>query len=233
MLETVWKLGYVTRHQLRALHAPGTDLGTVTRRLRILREHGLLTRVPVHAGGGDTMAPLTLGPRAGAVAPVYRQPWRPSPWQMAHTLATGDVLLALLSRPELLRGRLVSWHGEAELRGWTQGAAPIPDLLLRVRPDANADREVGVHVEVDLATEARAHWRKKLLRYLYLPDIDVLIVTTSPQRASNLGQLALSEGVRARATTFDALAVELRNPGRPRRSTPGSAGGTSEAFATT
>lgn len=215
MLETVWKLGYVTRHQLRALHAPDTDIGTVTRRLRILREQGLLTRLPVHAGGGDTMAPLTLGPRASGVAAVFRKPWRPSPWQMAHTLTTGDVLIALLAHPQQLGGQLMSWHGEAELRGWTQGDAPIPDLMLRVRPDPHQVREVELHVEVDRATESRAHWRKKLVRYLYEPDIVVFVVTTSAQRASNLTKLGLAEGVRLRATTFDALAVAVAHPGRP------------------
>ena len=134
---------------------------------------------------------------------------------MAHTLATGDVLIALMGQPEIAR-RVLSWHGEAELRGWPDGEALIPDLLLRLRPEGQTHPEVGLHVEVDRGTEARGHWRKKLSRYLYLPAVEVLIATTSVQRAANLVRINEDFAVPLRTVTFDELRVDCRHPGHRR-----------------
>jgi hypothetical protein len=65
-------------------------------------------------------------------------------------------------------------------------------------------------VEVDRGTESRHALRRKFLRYLHTPGREVLVVTTSDERARNIAVLARELGASVLATDQRALRVEAR-----------------------
>lgn len=191
LIHTTWSLGYVTVDVLRDLHAPGTRRRTLRARTHQLEQLGYLRRIPLAAGEGTSHSVLTLGPHAGRIARAYHPPWRPSRWQMGHTLAVGDTLRHLVQRDDR---PATEWRGEADIRQWAARGHPLPDLLCR--GIADHDDERWTPVEVDMGTEGPAFWRRKLQAYLYRNELaPVLTVTTDWPRAARLQTLADTVGV--------------------------------------
>lgn len=206
LIHTTWSLGYVTVDVLRDLHAPGTRRRTLRARTHQLEQHGYLRRIPLAAGEGTSHSILTLGPHAGRLARAYHQPWRPSRWQMGHTLAVGDTLRHLMRRADR---PATDWRGEADIRQWAAHGDPLPDLLCRGIADPGDDR--WTPVEVDMGTEGPAFWRRKLQAYLYRDDLaSVLTVTTDRSRAARLQTLADTVGVRMSCRLHAGLPVAGR-----------------------
>lgn len=195
LVRASWSLGAATSGTLRALVSPGTAADTLGVRLRRLTQAGHLsvTRYVAPAGG---LFLYNVGPLA--IPPGEPRPWRPSLAQVQHTLDAGSAVVAL-TRPGFAGLSSTSWQGEAELRAWAQPGAPFPDA--RVSWAAGSWL-----VEVDRATESRAAWRRKLVRYLTHPAGGVVLaLTTTDERAVNLANVAADLGVPLLATTLRAV----------------------------
>ena len=198
LIHAAWSLGYAPAATLRALVSPDVAPGTLRDRLRRLCQNGFLTqqRFVSPAGGlwlyGIGRAALQVG---------QPNPWRPSLAQISHTLAVGDAVVAL-TRPGFAAPlEVTGWRGEAELREWATPGAPFPDAEIQWRLSGSDGRW---HVEVDRATESRAAWRRKLVRYLTADSGGaVLALTTSEPRARSLAHVAADLGVHALVTTLD------------------------------
>ena len=157
LVRAAWSLGLATHETLRLLVSPQTRANTLRRRLCLLHSNGYLMQTR-HVGPGRCIWLYGAGPRA--LTPGEPRPWRPSLAQLEHTLAVGDVLVALTRpRPGLT---ITAWQGEAELRAWAAPGAPYPDA--RVTWEASGARGAWL-VEVDRATESHAAWRRKVVRY--------------------------------------------------------------------
>lgn len=195
LVRAAWSLGLATHETLRLLVSPHTRANTLRRRLCRLHRDGYLTQTR-HIGPTGSIWLYGAGPRS--LVPDEPRPWRPSLAQLEHTLAVGDVLVALTRPTADLT--VTGWQGEAELRAWAAPGDPYPDA--RVTWEA-----VGAHgawlVEVDRGTESLPAWRRKLVRYL-ATDVRadrVLAVTTGPRRARAIAHLAADIGVGLLATT--------------------------------
>lgn len=197
LIRAAWSLGLATHETLRLLVSPQTRANTLRRRLGQLHRHGYLTQSR-HVGPGGCI--WLYGAGARARGPSDRQPWRPSLNQLAHTLAVGDVLVAL-ARPGFAAPLVVTeWQGEAELRAWATPGAPFPDARVSWRRN---DATGTWLVEVDRATESHAAWRRKLIRYLTAQtNGTVLAITTTTARARGLAAVAAEIGLDLMATTL-------------------------------
>jgi Replication-relaxation len=206
IVRAAWSLGHVTADGLRQLLSPTTSLSTFTARLRRLRASRYLTRLEVVAGLRHT---YLYGAGIRARAPGSPAPWRPSLTQLPHTLAVERTLLRLVDPSFAHRLTVTTWQGEAEIRAWAEPGAPFPDLVVNWSAAVADQPAHGMWtVEVDLATEAKAAWKRKLSRYLFHEPRcgRLLVVTTSRQRAANLARLAAHHGAPALTTTFTDLA---------------------------
>ena len=196
LIRAAWSLGAATHATLRALVSPQTDGETLRRRMRQLHRDGYLLQTR-HVGPAGCLWLYGVG-RRGIEAGEPR-PWRPGLAQIEHTVAIGDLLVAL-TRPGFAPPVSVTgWQGEAELRAWAQPGAPFPDA----RVVWEADGVTGAWlVEVDRATESRPAWRRKLVRYLTADARQpILAITTSERRAFGLALIAAEIGIDVLATT--------------------------------
>lgn len=204
LVRCAWSLGWATSAVMTDIVAPHTSPKILTRRLAKLTAAGYLRRRQVIGGAGHLWL-YGAGRNATAFDPAYRDAWRPSDAQLAHTITIAETLAALI-RPGRLGSIVVTgWRGEAELRTWHQPGEPIADLHIRW---ARGDTEGGWHVEVDRGTESRNAWRRKLLRYLHAPNRQVLVITTSDERARNIAAIARELGVPALTTDIATLHTE-------------------------
>jgi Replication-relaxation len=204
VIRACWSLGAATAGVLQALTSPQTSVNTLRARLRQLRQAGQLGLVRYVAPERGLFL-YVVGPEA--LEPGSPRPWRPSLSQVQHTIDVGSAVVAL-TRPGFAGLTSTTWIGEAELRGWAQPGAPFPDAIVRwTAPDAQGTW----NVEVDRATETRAFWRRKLVRYLGQGDHDsvVLALTTSRQRALHLAQVSADVGVPLVAATLRAVTTSL------------------------
>jgi hypothetical protein len=196
LVRAAWSLGAAPHSTLRALVSPQTDGETLRRRMRQVHRAGYLAQTR-HVGPAGCLWLYGAGPRS--VGTGEPRPWRPGVAQIEHTVAIGDLLVAL-TRPGFAAPVAVTgWEGEAELRAWARPGDPFPDA----RVVWTLDGTPGVWlVEVDRATESRPAWRRKLTRYL-AADVrePILAVTTSERRALGLAQVAADVGVDVLATT--------------------------------
>jgi hypothetical protein len=207
LVHAAWSLGWATSTVLRDLVAPATSVKTLTGRLTQLAHAGYLRRLDIPVGPGPHLWLYGAGRSAPRIDPAYREAWRPSESQLAHTVAVSATLGAL-ARPGALGAiEVTEWYGEAELRTWHEPGAPVPDLLLRWVHGTASGRWA---VEVDRGTQARAAWRRKLVRYVHAPQRQLFVVTTSDERARNLARLAREMGVNA--LTVDRVAISADAP---------------------
>lgn len=199
IVRAAWSLGLATHETLRLLVSPHTRANTLRRRLCQLHRAGYLTQTR-HIGPTGSIWLYGAGPRA--LVPGEPRPWRPSLAQLEHTLAVGDVLVALTGRRPGLT--ISAWQGEAELRSWAAPGAPYPDARVAWRIERGG---TGAWlVEVDRGTESHAAWRRKLVRYLVAGTVEsVLAVTTTAARAQAIASLAAEVGVDLVAMPRDAL----------------------------
>lgn len=196
-----WSFGFTTAKTLRLLISPSTSPSTFRERLGRLHRSGHLIQQTFVALGGQ----LWLYGVGRAALPVGEPaPWRPSLAQVEHTLAIADVVVQL-TQPALAPGLVITqWQGEAELRAWAPPDCPYPDARIFWQSEQRSGSWL---IEVDRATESRAAWRRKLVRYLTAAHPDpVLVVTTSQARAQNIAVVAADMGVAVLATTFAAVA---------------------------
>lgn len=203
LIRAAWSLGAATHSTLRALVSPRTQADTLRRRLRQLHRAGYLTQSS-HIGPAGCL--WLYGAGRNALIPNERRPWRPGFAQIEYTLAVGDVVVALtragFADPVVVTG----WQGEAELRAWAAPGTPFPDARVSWRVGDQAGAWL---VEVDRATESRAAWRRKLVRYLAADTREpVLAVTTTSRRAAMLAMVARDLGVPLHATTAAAVRDE-------------------------
>ena len=201
LVRAAWSLGLATHETLRLLVSPQTRANTLRRRLCVLHRNGYLTQTR-HMGPGRCIWLYGAGPRA--LTPGEPRPWRPSLAQIEHTLAVGDVLVALTRpRPGLT---VTGWQGEAELRAWASPGAPYPDARITWQADIATGAWL---VEVDRATESRAAWRRKLVRYLAAGEVEpALVVTTTMARARSIAAVAVEVGVDLAATSACAVVAD-------------------------
>lgn len=207
LIRAAWSLGYATHAALRALVSPQTAADTLRRRLRQLHRAGYLTQLRLIGSAGHIWL---YGAGRKALITGEPRPWRPSLVQADHTIAVADVLVSM-TRPGFAQPLAITgWQGEAELRAWAQPGWPYPDARVTWRIGALRGAWL---IEVDRATESRAAWRRKLVRYLSLPtDETVLAVTTSEPRAARIAAVAADVGVPLLATTQRAVTVGLDPP---------------------
>lgn len=201
LIRCAWSLGWTTSDVITAAVSPGTLVKTLTERLSRLVSAGYLRRRQVVGGAGHRWL-YGAGRNAAAVDPAYAEAWRPSDAQVLHTLAIGETLAALLTPGALGSLVVTGWEGEAELRQWHEPGAALPDLCVRW---SHGDRSGVWPVEVDRGTEGRAAWRRKLTRYVHTSYREILVVTTSDERARNLARLARELGAPAITTDLRAL----------------------------
>jgi hypothetical protein len=206
LIRAAWSLGYAPASTLRALVSPTTSAGTLRDRLRRLHRAGHLVQTRYVAPAGDLWL---YGAGRAALNTAEPAPWRPSLAQVEHTLAVGQAVVAL-TRPGFAAPlQITGWQGEAELRAWAAPGWPYPDARISWTRDKRPGSWL---VEVDRATESRAVWRRKLVRYLTANQSDpVLVLTTSQARATGLAVVAADLGVPLLATTLTA-AVERDDP---------------------
>jgi hypothetical protein len=201
LVRCAWSLGWATSDALRDAVSPETLVKTLSRRLGELVAAGYLGRRRIVGGVGHVFL-YGAGRKAPMLDPAYRDAWRPSDAQVLHTLAVGETLAALLV-PGVLGSLVVTgWEGEAELRRWHEPGAALPDLRVRW---SHGERSGAWPVEVDRGTEGRAAWRRKLTRYVHTSYREILVVTTSDERARNLARLARELGAPAITTDLRAL----------------------------
>lgn len=199
LIRSCWSLGSAPASTLRALVSPTTSAGTLRDRLRRLHRAGHLVQTRYIAPTGDLWL---YGVGRAALSPGDPAPWRPSLAQVEHTLAVGQAVVAL-TRPGFAPPlQITGWQGEAELRAWAPPGWPYPDARITWTRDQQHSSWL---VEVDRATESRAAWRRKLVRYLTAGASDpVLVLTTSQTRATGLAIVAADLGVPLLATTLSA-----------------------------
>lgn len=191
LIRAAWSLGWVTCRVLTDVVSPATSAKTLAGRLSQLTAAGFLRRQRIVGGPDGHLWLYGAGRKASAINPAYAEAWRPPDFHLAHTIEVGATLAALLTPGQL--GTLVvdDWKGQAELRTWHKPGDAMPDLHLRWTSEARS----GVwHVEVDRGTESRHALRRKFLRYLHTPDCQVLVITTSDERARNIALLARELG---------------------------------------
>jgi hypothetical protein len=207
LVRAAWSLGWVTSQVLAEVVSPATLPKTLAVRLSQLAMAGYLRRQRVVGGPRGHVWLYGVGRAASRIDAAYARPWRPSDAQLLHTLAIGDTLAALVTPNRLGTLRVTGWRGEAELRAWHAPGEAVADLHVAW---TTSDASGGWYVEVDRATESRNAWRRKLARYLHAPGRDLLVVTTSTERARNIAILARDLGVPALTTdrrTLEADAV--------------------------
>lgn len=197
LVRAAWSLGWVTCRVLTDVVSPATSPKTLAGRLSQLAAARLLRRQRVVGGPGGHLWLYGAGPKASAINPAYADAWRPPDFHLAHTIEVGTTLAALLT-PGRLGGIVVTdWKGQAELRTWRKPGEAMPDLSIRWIAEARAG---DWDIEVDRGTESRHALRRKFLRYLHAPDRQVLVVTTSDDRARNIALLARELGTEVLTT---------------------------------
>jgi hypothetical protein len=201
LVRCAWSLGWATSDALRDAVSPETLVKTLSRRLGGLVAAGYLRRRRIIGGVGHIFL-YGAGRNAPTLDPAYRDAWRPSDAQVLHTLAVGETLAALLVPGVLGSLAVTGWEGEAELRQWHEPGAALPDLRVRW---SQGERSGAWPVEVDRGTEGRAAWRRKLTRYVHTSYREILVVTTSDERARNLARIARELGAPAITTDLRAL----------------------------
>jgi hypothetical protein len=206
VLRAVFSLGEADGAILRALVSPDAKPRTFRDRLSRLTAGGLLRR----RRAARTLWLYRLGPAGARANPGYVGAWHPSPAQLEHTLAAGQLLAAMTRRGFAAPLIVTGWAGEAELRSWLKPGQPRPDGRITW---CSADGAAGAWLlELDRGTEARAAWRRKLVRYLTTEaartSTPVLAATTSQERARNIAHLAADLGVPVLAATTTDLSVE-------------------------
>jgi hypothetical protein len=207
LVRAAWSLGWVTCRVLTDVISPATSAKTLAGRLSQLMAVGFLRRRRIVGGPGGHLWLYGAGRKASALDPAYTDAWRPPDFHLAHTIEVGDTLAALLT-PGRLGGIAVNeWNGQAELRTWHKPGDPMPDLCVRWMSGGRVGTWL---VEVDRGTESRHALRRKFLRYLHTPGREVLVVTTSDERARNIAVLARELGASVLATDQRALRVEAR-----------------------
>lgn len=203
LIHAAYSLGYAPASTLLALVSPHTRLDTLRDRLHRLTGARYLSRQQIVRPRGQAWL-YGVGP-AGLFD--GERPWRPSLNQLAHTLAVGEAVVDLQRTGFAAPLQITGWKGEAELRAWVAPGSPFPDAEITWR---HAHVDGRWHVEVDRATESRAVWRRKLVRYLtFGSEGPVLVLTTSGARARNLALVAAELGVWVLATTSDVVKVQL------------------------
>lgn len=204
LIQAAWSLGYAPATTLQAIVSPHVAKGTLRDRLRRLHQNHYLVQ---HRFVGPVGGLWLYGIGPAALTPDQKDHWRPSLAQISHTLAVGEAVVDLQRAGFAAPLQITGWKGEAELRAWAEPGAPYPDAEITWR-HANVDGRW--HVEVDRATESRAVWRRKLVRYLtFGSEGPVLVLTTSGARARNLALVAAELGVWVLATTSDVVKVQL------------------------
>ncbi|MHB8450164.1 MAG: replication-relaxation family protein [Mycobacteriales bacterium] len=206
LLRAAWSLGWASPATLAGLALPGQQVATVTRRLRWLCLHGYLRGLRLLFGPAGHRQLYTPGRLAGQVDPGLVDGWRPPLSATAHTVAVGAALLAAhradLAPPLSVAG----WSGEAELRAWAEPGESVPDARVTWVGPGGRGRWL---LEVDLGTESRAVWRRKLAGYLdAAPEDTVVALTPGPLRARHIAQLASEVGVALVAAPGEAWASE-------------------------
>jgi len=207
LVRAAWSLGWVTSRVLTDVVSPATSAKTLAGRLSQLVASGFLRRQRVVGGPGGHLWLYGAGRKASAIDPAYADAWRPPDFHLAHTIEVGAILAALITPGRL--GELVvnDWKGQAELRTWHRPGDAMPDLSVRW----TAGTYVGAWlVEVDRGTESRHALRRKFLRYLDSPHREVLVVTTTDERARNIALLARELG--ALALTTDRRMLQSQTP---------------------
>lgn len=207
LLRAAWSLGWVTCRVLSDVVSPQTSAKTLAGRLSQLAAAGFLRRRRIVGGPGGHLWLYGAGRKASAIDPGYADAWRPPDFHLAHTIEVGDILAALLTPGQLGAITVTDWKGQAELRTWHKPGDAMPDLFVRWTSGA---RFGTWHVEVDRGTESRHALRRKFLRYLHTPDREVLVITTSDERARNIAVLARELG--AAVVTTDRRMLQGQSP---------------------
>ncbi|MDQ1700290.1 MAG: hypothetical protein QOG34_2153 [Frankiaceae bacterium] len=205
LVRAAWSLGWVTCRVLTDVISPTTSAKTLSGRLSQLAAAGFLRRRRIVGGPSGHLWLYGAGRRASAIDPAYADAWRPPDFHLAHTIEVGDTLAALLTPGRLGAISVNEWKGQAELRTWHRLGDAMPDLAVRWTSGANLG---AWDVEVDRGTESRHALRRKFLRYLHAPDREVLVVTTSDERARNIARLAREMGAPALATDRRTLRAD-------------------------
>jgi len=205
LVRAAWSLGWVTCRVLTDVVSPMTSAKTLAGRLSQLASVGLLRRRRVVGGPGGHLWLYGAGRRASAIDPAYADAWRPPDFHLAHTLEVGDTLAALLAPGRLGALSVNEWKGQAELLTWHCPGDAMADLAIRWTCGARAGSWL---VEVDRGTESRHALRRKFLRYLHAPEREVLVVTTTEERARNIALLARELGAPALTTDRRSLNAE-------------------------
>lgn len=208
LVRAAWSLGWVTCRVLTDVVSPATSPKTLAGRLSQLAAARLLRRQRVVGGPGGHLWLYGAGPKASAIDPAYADAWRPPDFHLAHTIEVGATLAALLTPGRLGAIAVKEWKGQAELRTWHKPGDAMPDLSVRWTAGV---RDGAWLVEIDRGTESRHALRRKFLRYLYAPGHEVLVVTTTDERARNIAILARELG--AGVLTTDRRT--FRAPGLP------------------
>jgi hypothetical protein len=202
LVRAAWSLGWITCRVLTDVVSPATSTKTLAGRLSQLATAGLLRRRRIVVGPGGHLWLYGAGGNASAIDPAYAVAWRPPDFHLAHTLEVGDTLAALVTPGRLGVMSVREWRGQAELRTWHKPGDAMPDLTVRW---TSGTRVGAWHVEVDRGTESRHVLRRKFLRYLHAPDREVLVVTTTDERARNIAVLARELGAPVLTTDRRAL----------------------------
>ncbi|MDQ1746734.1 MAG: hypothetical protein QOD07_997 [Frankiaceae bacterium] len=202
LVRAAWSLGWVTCRVLTDVISPMTSPRTLAGRLAQLADARFLRRRRIVGGPGGHLWLYGAGPKASAIDPAYANAWRPPDFHLAHTIEVGDTIAALLTPGRLGAISVNEWKGQAELRTWHKPGAAMPDLSVRWTSGECAGAWL---VEVDRGTESRHALRSKFLRYLHTPACEVLIVTTSDERARNIAILARELGAAVLTTDRRAL----------------------------
>jgi hypothetical protein len=191
LVRAAWSLGWVSCRVLTDVVSPMTSAKTLAGRLSQLAAAGFLRRRRIVGGPGGHLWLYGAGRGASAIDPAYADAWRPPDFHLAHTIEVGDTLAALLTPGRLGSVAVTDWKGQAELRTWHCPGDAMADLAVSWK----CGRRVGSWlVEVDRGTESRHALRRKFLRYLHVPDCEVLVVTTTDERARNIAILARELG---------------------------------------
>ena len=185
----------LTTSQLRLLFFTGER--TCRARLKLLTDHGLLSRVfPARTSRGGTSEPLYfLSPQArGLIAAPARRPPGLSLPDLEHRRAVGRFFLTLVER-SLRQGNegLYSWLGERSSQAALGGS---------VRPDGYGrylfpDGELTFYLELDRSTEPTKRVADKLAAYQRALANDpeprlcnILLVVPGRRRLASLARVA-------------------------------------------
>jgi len=207
LVRAAWSLGWVTCRVLTDVISPATSAKTLSGRLSQLAAAGFLRRRRIVGGPGGHLWLYGAGRNASAMDPAYAAAWRPPDFHLAHTIEVGDTLAALLTPDRLGSVAVTDWKGQAELRTWHCPGDAMADLAIRWTCGARVGSWL---VEVDRGTESRHALRRKFLRYLHTPDREVLVVTTTDDRARNIATLARELGVPV--LTTDRRTFHMQTP---------------------